>query len=208
MKEERDYIRDITEIRSMMERSSKFLSLSGWAGVMAGLYALFGAYAAYKVFRFDPDSVEYNSLAAGSSAGNLMYVSLIAAAILILSIGTAILFSYRKAGKKGEKLWNATARQFVISMAVPLLTGGLLILILIAQGLVGLALPSSLLFYGLALFNAGKFTYAEVKFLGLIQIVLGLISACFVEYGLLLWAVGFGIFHIVYGIYIHYKYEK
>ncbi len=208
MKEERDYIRDITEIRSMMERSSKFLSLSGWAGVMAGLYALSGAYVAYNAFRFDPDSVEYNSQAAGSSAGNLMYISLIAAAVLILSIGTAILFSYRKAGKKGEKLWNATARQLVMSMAVPLLTGGLLILILIAHGLVGLALPSSLLFYGLALFNAGKFTYAEVKFLGLIQIVLGLISACFVEYGLLLWAVGFGIFHIVYGIYIHYKYEK
>jgi hypothetical protein len=208
MKEERDYIRDITEIRSMMERSSKFLSLSGWAGVMAGLYALSGVYVAYKAFQFNPDTIQYNSLTERSSAGNLMNVSLLALVILILSIGTAILFSYRKAGKKGERLWNATARQLVISMAVPLMAGGLLILILIAHGLVGLAAPSSLLFYGLALFNAGKFTYGEVKFLGLIQIVLGLISACFVEYGLLLWALGFGIFHIIYGIYIHYKYEK
>jgi hypothetical protein len=208
MKEERDYIRDITEIRSMMERSSKFLSLSGWAGVMAGLYALSGAYVAYKVFQFDPDGVQYDNLAPGSSAGNLMNVSLLALVILILSIGTAILLSYRKAGKKGERLWNASARQLVISMAVPLVAGGLLILILIAHGLVGLAAPSSLLFYGLALFNAGKFTYGEVRFLGLIQIVLGLISACFVEHGLLLWSVGFGIFHIIYGIYIHYKYER
>jgi hypothetical protein len=208
MKEEVDYIRDIAEIRAMMERSSKFLSLSGWAGVMAGLYALTGAGIAYYAFHFNPKEVQNDELHNRASATALVQVCSLAAAVLILSVGTAIFLSYRKANKRGEKIWNATARQLVISMAVPLVTGGVLIGISIAHGLIGLVAPFTLLFYGLALFNAGRFTYEEVRVLGLIQILLGLIGAGFIEFGLLLWALGFGIFHLIYGIYIHYKYEK
>ncbi len=116
--------------------------------------------------------------------------------------------SYKKANKKGEKLWNPTAKRLLINMAVPLIVGGLLILILIFKGLIGLIAPFTLLFYGLALYNASKFTYEEVKSLGLIQIGLGLIGSYIVEYGLLLWALGFGLIHIIYGIYLHYRYEK
>lgn len=93
-------------------------------------------------------------------------------------------------------------------MAIPLIAGGLLILIFISKGLIAFIAPFSLLFYGLALFTAGKFTYDEVKFLGMIQMALGLLSSCFVEYGLLIWAIGFGIVHIIYGVYIHYRYER
>ena len=93
-------------------------------------------------------------------------------------------------------------------MAVPLAAGGVLILILLSQGMVGLIVPMTLIFYGLALFNAGKFTYGEVKFMGIIQIVLGLLAAYFVAFGLFFWAIGFGLVHIAYGIYIHYKYER
>ena len=93
-------------------------------------------------------------------------------------------------------------------MAVPLVAGGLLILILIAKGLIGLIAPVSLIFYGMALFNASRHTLEEVKVLGIIQIGLGLISSYFVEYGLLIWALGFGVVNIIYGIYMHYKYER
>jgi hypothetical protein len=93
-------------------------------------------------------------------------------------------------------------------MAVPLIVGGLLILVMISRGLVGLVAPMSLIFYGLALYNASQFTYEEVRSLGLIQIVLGLLGAYFVSYGLLFWAIGLGVAHIVYGIYMHYRYER
>ncbi|MBA3648310.1 MAG: hypothetical protein H0W62_07140 [Chitinophagales bacterium] len=208
MKQEQDYIRDIAEIRSMMERSSKFLSLSGWAGVMAGIYALAGAYIAYKILYFNPGEIPFNTTNSGSLPSGLIKVVILAVIVLMLAIGTAIFHSYKNASRRGEKLWNATARQLVISMAIPLITGGLLILILITKGLIGLIAPFTLLFYGLALFNAGKFTYVEVKSLGLIEIVFGLISSYFVEYGLLFWALGFGIVHIIYGIYMHYRYER
>jgi len=208
MKEEQDYIKDIAEMRSMMERSSKFLSLSGLAGIMAGIYALAGAWIAYQFFDFNPDEVVYSSMGTGSLFVDLPKVLLSATLVLILAVGTAIFLSGKKAAKRHEKFWNATSRRVLVSMAVPLIAGGLLILIIIANGLMGFIAPFTLLFYGLALYNTSKFTYDEVKSLGLIEIGLGLISAWFVEYGLLCWAVGFGIVHIIYGIYIHYRYER
>ncbi len=208
MKEKQDYIRDIAEVRSMMERSSKFLSLSGFAGIMAGIYALGGAYIAYKVFDFNPDELRYGMSESGDLADNMLKVIPLGMVILVLALGTAIILSSKKAGKKGEKLWNPATRRVLINMAVPLVVGGLLILVMISRGLVGLVAPMSLIFYGLALYNASQFTFEEVRSLGLIQIVLGLLGAYFVGYGLLFWAIGFGVVHIVYGIYMHYRYER
>jgi len=208
MKEKQDYIQDIAEVRSMMERSSKFLSLSGLAGIMAGIYALAGAYIAYKVFNFNPDKVVYDAADSGSLSSGLLPVILLAITILALAVGTAIFLSHKKAAKRGERLWNPTAKRLLINMAVPLIAGGLLILIMISKGMVGLMAPFTLLFYGLALYNVSKFTYGEVRSLGLVQIGLGLFSSYYVEYGLLFWALGFGVVHIIYGIYLHYRYER
>jgi len=205
MNEKPDYARDITEIRSMMERSTKFLSLSGLAGIMSGIYALAGAYVAYRVFDFNPDGL--------TSANNGMDSSLwkivaLAVAVLVLALGTAVYLSWKKAVKSGEKFYNATTKRVVSSMLVPLVAGGLLMLALFTKGFTGLMAPCSLIFYGLALYSTSKFTYEEVKTMGLIEIGLGLIGAFFVGYGLICWALGFGVVHIVYGIYLHYKYER
>ncbi|MCH5600212.1 hypothetical protein [Niabella ginsengisoli] len=208
MKEEQDYLKHITEMRSMMERSSKFLSLSGLAGIMAGIYALLGTYIAHQLFRFNPAPISYTNTATTERSTELFNVILLGTAVLVLSITTAVLLSLKNAKKRKETFWNVSTKQLVSYMSVPLLAGGLLILICIAKGLIGFIIPFTLLFYGLALYMAGKFTYKEVKSLGLIQIGLGLISACFEEYALLLWALGFGLLHIIYGIYMHYRYER
>lgn len=205
---DQNYVRDLAEIRTMMERSTKFLSLSGWAGIMAGMYALAGAWIAYSVFGFNPDVIVYDSLQSGGLSASLPKVIGLAIVILILAIGTAIFLSYKKASKRDEKAWNATSRRMIANMAVPLAAGGILIVILLSKGFIGLIAPLTLLFYGLALYSASKFTYDDLKFLGLIQMGLGLISTWFIEYGLLLWAIGFGVVHIVYGIYMHFKYER
>lgn len=208
MKDEQDYIRDIAEIRSMMERSSKFLSLSGWAGIMAGIYALAGAYIAYNVYSFNPHELVNNQIHLENVSYNLPNVIFLAIVILILAVCTAIFLSYRKAKKRDEKVWNATSRRLLANMAVPLLAGGILILILLSKGIIGLIAPLTLLFYGLAIYNASKFSYDEMKFLGLIQVGLGLAGCWFIDYGILLWAIGFGVVHIVYGIYMHFRYER
>lgn len=201
MKEERDYIQDIAEIRSMMERSSKFVSLSGWAGIMAGIYALIGAYIAYSVWDFNPDKLFYTN-------SNLPATIILALGVLIIALVTAIYFSWKKANDKGETIWNATSRRLLVNMTVPLSAGGILIMILIMNGIIGLIAPMMLLFYGLSLFNAGNFTIAEVRIMGLIQIALGLISCWLIAYSLLFWALGFGVVHIFYGIYMYFRYER
>lgn len=204
MKEQRNYIQDLAEIRSMMERSSKFLSLSGLAGVMAGIYALAGVWIANAVLDFNPDSIMYRP----AETTGLINVILLAVLILLLSVGTAMFLSYRKAVKRNENAWNLASRQMIANMAIPLSAGGILLFVLLSKGLIGLIAPLTLLFYGLALYSAGKYTYNEIRFLGLIQMGLGLMSSYFIEYSLLLWALGFGVLHIVYGIYMHLRYER
>lgn len=201
MKEEQDYIQDIAEIRSMMERSSKFLSLSGWAGILAGIYALTGAWIAYNVLEFNPDQIFYGY-------PDLTNIFLTATAVLFLALISALLDSQRKARKNDTKAWNATSRRLLTSMAVPLLTGGILIMLLISYGLLGLIAPLTLLFYGFALYNAGNYSIEEVRIMGFVQMMLGLLNVAYISYGLLFWAIGFGIVHIVYGIYMHFRYER
>ena len=209
MKEKKDYTRDIAAIRSMMERSSNFLSLSGRAGIMAGIYALAGAYIAYAVFHFNPDRVlAYADASTGSIHAISSEVILLAVSVFVLALVTAVYLSNKNATERGEKLWNSTSRQLLADVTVPFLTSVAAILILISHNLIGLLAPFCLLFYGLALHSAGKFTFKEIRILGLVQIVLGLFSAYFVEYGLVCWALGFGVAHIIYGIYMHYKYER
>ena len=201
MKKEQDYIRDLAEIRSMMERSSKFLSLSGWAGIMAGVYALAGAYAAWKILGYNPGDIVYPV----SSPAGLVVLALV---VLLLALATAVFDSMRKAAKRGEKAWNSVSRRLLASMAVPLVAGGFLGLVLLVRGHAGLIPSITLLFYGLALYFASRYTFREIKIVGFIEMALGLISAYYTGYGLLFWAAGFGVVHIVYGIYMFYRYER
>lgn len=208
MKDEQDYIRDINEMRSLMERSSKFMSLSGIASIAAGIYALTGAFIAYEFFPFDPGQIIGSSIQPGSLTPGLLHIIFTAIMVLILAISTAIYLSGKKAAKRREKFLSPSAIRLAKNMAVPLITGGLLLIILLFKGMIGLLAPFTLIFYGLAMYNAGNITYKEVKSLGLIDMGLGLIGSYYWEYGFLLWILGFGVFHIIYGIYIHYRYER
>lgn len=208
MKTDKDYIQDLTEIRSMMERSTRFLSLTGWSGIMAGVYALLGAALAYLLFFKENASISYLDFNPANSNDYLLPMLSIALSVLIMALATALFLSYKKARKNNIKLWNAAARRLLINLAIPLTTGGIFVMFLYLKGFMELIAPSMLIFYGLALLNASKFTFEEVRFFGIIEIILGLIAVWFTGYGLLFWAIGFGLLHIVYGIYMYQKYER
>lgn len=206
MKTEQEYIKDLTEIRSMMERSSKFMSLSGLSGIMAGVYALVGAYIAYRMSY--AESISGNFSDGQIFSGNVLEIILLGLAVLVLAIGTAILLSWKKSKKSGEKLWNSVTRRMAVNMFVPLVTGGVVVALLLIKALPEYIAAATLIFYGLALFNASQFTFKEMRSLALIEITLGLLAFYITDYGLFLWALGFGLMHILYGIYMHLKYEK
>ncbi|SDM26823.1 hypothetical protein SAMN05421813_108163 [Daejeonella rubra] len=205
--EEKDIHSELASIRSLMERSSRFLSLSGLSGVMAGIYALIGASIGYSIV-----TKKYGSLTISDSYSDnsLVYhqLLLIASAILLLSVLTCLLLSIRQAKKKGENYWNPVSKRLISSMAIPLFTGGLFIIILLLKAEYNLIASACLIFYGLSLISASQYTFSDVKWLGFCQITLGLLAALIPEYGLILWALGFGVLHIIYGTFMHFKYNR
>ncbi|MCL6260108.1 hypothetical protein M3O96_13485 [Aquiflexum sp. TKW24L] len=202
--EKEKYIQDLRQIKEIMDRSSKFISLSGLSGIAAGIIALVGAWYAYRNIYTESDFYGYQVVTLSSES----IVSLIGlgAVILILAISAGIFFTAQKAKKANQKVWNSQAKRLLINLSIPLVTGGVLCLIFLSRGFIGFIAPLTLIFYGLALVNASKYTHEEIRSLGLIEIALGLLSAYFIGFGLLFWAIGFGLLHIVYGIIMHYRY--
>jgi magnesium-transporting ATPase (P-type) len=205
MKEVHEYEKDLASIRSMMERSAKFISLSGLSGVLAGVYALIGAAAAYFVAHYPISPFDYRQYSISDTFFQLL---LIAALVLVASLTTGLLLSKRKAKKHGLKFWTSASQRLFLNLAIPLISGGIFILIMLFTGHFGLAAPASLVFYGLALIQASSNTFDEIRYLGFSEIILGLISAAMPGYGLVFWALGFGVLHIVYGGIMYNKYDK
>lgn len=202
---------DLLAIRNMMERSSKFLSLSGLSGIFAGCCAIAGAAIAY-FFILDAGSVQYDkymhSLGNVSTRTSRLQLLFTAVVVLIAALSGAIFFSARKAKRKKLQFWNRTTKQLLLHLFIPLIAGGAFSLILVYQNNFHLVTSTTLLFYGLALVNAGKFTFGEIHYLGLSEIVLGLLAGLFVHFGFFFWTLGFGLLHIVYGFVMYRKYER
>ncbi len=207
MKDIHDYQKDIASIRSMMERSAKFLSLSGLAGVLAGLYALAGAAIAYRMVHYPLSPFDYRQYSI-NEGDTLLRLILVAVAVLVASLATGFWLSHKKAKKHGMKLWNPASRIMFINISIPLVTGGIFALIMLYTGHFGLAAPACLIFYGIALIQGSSNTFVEVRYLGFCEIALGLISAALPGFGLLFWSLGFGVLHIVYGAVMYNKYDK
>lgn len=202
----KNYHEDLTHIRSMMERSSRFISLSGLSGVVAGCIALVGA--TYVYFLLEKSGIDYfdgeRNLYSVSLVEELVIVAFV---VLVVAIFSGYIFTANKSKKNNRPIWDVTTKRMLINFAIPLVTGGLFCLALLYHHLIVLLAPSTLVFYGLALVSASQYTFKEIRYLGFCQIVLGLISFFLLGWGLVTWAIGFGVLHIIYGIIMHLKYK-
>jgi len=200
--ERKDLLDDLSSIKNIMERSTKFISLSGLSGVMAGVYAILGAAYALTVFQKEKATGQaYHDKA-------VMQLALTAAAVLIVSVSTGIWLTIRKARKKGLTVWNPVSRALLLSGGIPLATGGLFVIILLLQQHFAVISAGCLIFYGLALVSASHHTFGDVKWLGIFEILIGLTALAIPGYGFLLWVLGFGVMHILYGAIMHFKYDR
>ena len=211
MEQNQEPIQQLSEIRHMMERSSRFMSLSGLSGVSAGLIALTGAGIAFFYLDFDQRYFDINRYFSEMSYLKLghawLFITLDAFLVLILALFSGIYFTTRKAKKMGLNVWDSAARRMVINLFIPLAAGGIFCLMLLVHHLVFLIAPATLIFYGLALLNVSKYTFHEIRVLGISEIIIGLMASWLVGYGLLFWAIGFGVMHIFYGLMMYYRYE-
>lgn len=215
MKNNNHHLEHLAEIRALMERSTRFLSLSGLSGVWAGVCALAGVTAVYAYLEMSPLASDskyfYFDVAIDANKWGMDYKKvfiLIALSVFAAALAGGWFFTARKARLRGDQVWDATSRRLLTALAIPLLAGGVFCLALLFRGYVSLLAPCTLIFYGMALVNGGKFTLRDVETLGILEIMLGLTGVFYPGYGLELWALGFGFLHIFYGLWMYNKYDR
>jgi len=197
---------DLLHIRSMMERSSRFISLSGLSGVFAGITALIGGGYAFKLLKdngidyLDGKTQEYSS----ELIGQLIITAIL---VLLLALFFGILFTVRKSRKNNLAIWTSTTKKMVLGLLIPLGAGGIFCVALIFNGMFVLVAPTTLIFYGLALINVGQYTFSDIKYLGLSELTMGIIALFLLGSGLVFWMLGFGVLHIFYGLLLFKKYK-
>jgi len=202
-----DILSDISEVKHLIESRTKFISLTGLSGILSGIYALIGAYFAYNTIYNSQEVIYYDFYKLDFSAGSIKLM-IIALTVLILALSTSWFLSARKAKKEDKTLWTKAGQRMILNGSIPLITGGIFIILLIIRSQIDLVAPSCLIFYGIALVLASNYTYQDVKWLGIIEIILGLINMLYPGHGLMFWSIGFGIMHIIYGTLMYFKYER
>ncbi|MCG2792467.1 MAG: hypothetical protein L6262_02815 [Weeksellaceae bacterium] len=204
--ESKNYQEELAHIRQLMERSSRFISLSGLSGVIAGIVALLGSVYVYFVFQresLDYFDVERNNYT-HDLAKELFFVTLL---VLSLAIMSGFIFTARKSKKKNLKIWDSITKKLLFNFAIPLVAGGTFCVALWHHHHFAFIAPVMLIFYGLALINAERYTLSDIKYLGICEVVLGIVSLFFLGWGLMFWTIGFGFLHIFYGILMYKKYD-
>lgn len=212
MDNSKEQLQQLAEIRTLMERSTRFISLSGLSGIFAGLFALIGAGTAVYYLKLGFPFSEYwispnENLTTHSAIMRFLVID--ASLVLVVSFLVAGFLTMNRAAKNGQPVWSSAARRLFINMMIPLISGGVFCLLAYYKyGYIGMIAPLMLVFYGLALINASKYTMDHVRFLGIAEILLGLAAFYFIGYGLLFWSIGFGVLHILYGAWMWNKYER
>jgi hypothetical protein len=207
MNQQQDQLATLHEIRNIMDRSSRFISLSGLSGVAAGITALLGA--AVVKWYFVTNNIVYNEiLGLTLTREAILFLITVAAIVFILALCSATYFTARNARKTNHRVWDSKTERLLINLFIPVAVGGIFCAILIYHNLLYLVAPVMLIFYGCGLLNASKYTLSDIRYLGILEIILGLAASFFVGYGLLAWTLGFGVLHIVYGALVYFKYER
>jgi hypothetical protein len=209
MDKQQQPLEDLQHIKNMMERSSRFISLSGLSGIAAGICALGGAWFAGRKMncwlRGDCQLSLLNSAEGDALINDLFWIATIT---FIAAFISAFTFTYLRSKKTETPMWGTTTVRLFWNTVIPLAVGGIFLIRMMQLGEFRLVAPGCLIFYGLALVNASKYTLGEVRYLGYGQIVLGLVNLWWIGYGLQFWAMGFGVLHIIYGVMMWWKYER
>jgi hypothetical protein len=204
-----DTLQDIKDIRRIMERSSRFISLSGLSGIAAGVCALTGAWLGNTVLTDYYGSYNSSGFFSGDDFSRLKVKLIgIGAAVFAVAFISSFYLTWRRTKKQGLSLWDHSSKRLFWNMLVPLAAGAGFILAMLRYDEWRFVAPSCLIFYGLALVNASKYTLTDIRYLGYCEIILGLVNMLFIGYGLYFWAAGFGVLHIVYGAMMWFKYER
>lgn len=210
--ENKEALNTLNEIKDLMEKSSRFQSISGLSIVIVGLLASVVSAGAWLMLLPHSDISWLPTTCNGiliNSPFRTKIAVFSALLLLVISFSTVSFFSLHKMKKqRGAVSFDSTLRRCLFHFCVPMVVGGLLCAAMLLQGHYGLTSTFMLVFYGLALINCSHYTSSSIAMLGYAQLVLGVVDCFAVSHAILLWWLGFGLMHILFGIYFIIKYDR
>lgn len=205
----KDALNTLQEIKDLMSRSSRFQTISGWSIVIIGIYASIVSLGAWLLLG---DHQSYTWLPqfaqdfAINTPSRTLIALVIAAILVVVSFTTVCIGSYLKTKRVNQTFaFDQTVRRCLINFFVPAVAGALFCVAMLVQGHYGLTSSIMLLFYGLALINCSHYTSSSIALLGYGQLLLGIVDCFVIHHAILFWFLGFGLLHIIYGLYLVIK---
>jgi len=177
-------LEDLSFIRDTMARAGTVTSVPGWGGVAMGVTAIVAS-----------------AIGAQRGFGAEWLAVWLAEAVVALGIGGAAMV--RKADASRTPLFTRAGRLFVGSFVPPVLAGAVLTAVFYEAGAVARLPGMWLLLYGAAVSAAGATSIRVVPLMGFSFMALGVVAFLMpAAAGNLLLALGFGGFHIGFGLLI------
>ena len=171
-----------------MENAASFTAVPGWGGVAMGAMALITA-----------------CLAPRPASTQAWLITWLAAAICAFALGA--LGIYWKARRAGTPILTRPGRKFLLSLAPPLLAGGVISVAIYGAGPSRLLPGVWLLLYGVGVMTAGTFSVRVVPVMGLCFMLAGIAALfCPPAWANAVMAAGFGGLHILFGTIIARRY--
>jgi hypothetical protein len=165
-----------------MESASTFTALSGWGLVAVGVVGLLAAFLAWRAGQ--PEKLS---------------IWLPAALVGVICAGAA---NASKARRLEMPLWSGSFRKVAWVMTPVLAAGALLTFALVGANARYLLPGTWLALYGAGVTAGGTFSLRAVRWMGLALVVLGGLALRVPQQGIVFLAVGFGILHILFGVYL------
>ena len=204
MQNPKDAINTLHDIKNIMEKSTKFNALSGFSFISVGCIALVSAIISAQTLN---NNIFETNLYQPISLSQKNHLVIIGFSTLFLAILAAFYFTHKKAVKNKVSLTLGGGPALSLHFVTPLLVGGIVALALLYYQHLVFVAPLLLVFYGLSVVSGSKFTHPELIYLGFIQLALGCLGLFYLGHGLILWTLGFGVAHIIWGIYYYLKHE-
>ncbi len=189
-----------------MQQNSTSFSSSGWSGILLGIYGLLAVYMVYTMT---------NSYGDGFEGFAALPIVLLEIGIIVLTVITILISlitlrirAKRRSKKNNRKLWSPFSKKLRFHTLIPLLFFIIVLVIIANKGYYSSITPLLLFLYGIFLLNLSRFSSGNLKYLSIAEIILAVVAYFIYDKEILFLGLGFGIFHIFYGLFTFGKNKK
>ena len=180
-----------------MQQNSSYFSLSGLSGILVGIYGLLTVYMVHMLTSTYGDGFD------GSSQLPIALLEIgilvLAVVMILVALITLRIRAKRSAKKHNEKLWSPFSKKLRFHTLILLLLFIVILAVVANKGYYSIITPLMLLLYGIFLLNLSRLV-GRLRYLAFAELILATIAYFIYDKELLFLGLGFGIFHIIYGI--------